>query len=48
MCIIFAWKTACEKYFFQTLSQKKAVVMNLKNPDLESEVSSSSLDTLDS
>ena len=35
MCTIFAWETACQKYFFQILSQKNAEVMNLKNPDLD-------------
>ena len=35
VCIIFAWKTACQKYSFQILSQKNAEVVNLKNPDLD-------------
>ena len=35
LCIIFAWETACQKYFFQILSQKNADVINLKNPDLD-------------
>ena len=28
-------KTACQKYFFQTLSQKNSKLKNLKNPDLD-------------
>ena len=31
----FSWKIACQKYFFQILSQKNAEVVNLKNPDLD-------------
>ena len=28
-------KTACQKYYFQILSQKNAQIVNLKNPDLD-------------
>ena len=33
--IFFFRKTACQKYFFQILSQKNAQIVNLKNPDLD-------------
>ena len=32
---IFVRNTACQKYFFQILSQKNAQIVNLKNPDLD-------------
>ena len=35
MRTIFFRKTACQKYFFQILSQKNAQIVNLKNPDLD-------------
>ena len=31
----FSWKTACQKYFFQTLPKKNAEVVSLKNPDID-------------
>ena len=31
----FLRKTACQKYFFQILSQKNTQILNLKNPDLD-------------
>ena len=34
MRTIFFRKTACQKYFFQILSQKNAQIVNLKNPDM--------------
>ena len=35
LCTIFVRKTACQKYFFQILSQKNVQIVNLKIPDLE-------------
>ena len=33
--LIFAWKTAGQKYFFSNTLPKKAEVVNLKNSDLD-------------
>ena len=46
---IFVRKTACQKYFFQILSQKSAQFVNLRNPDLGwSQESTQSVDFMDS
>ena len=35
LCTTFFGKTACQKYFFQILSQKNVQIVNLKNPDFD-------------